>query len=330
MSVPIISIVVPVYNTEKYLDQCLESLSAQTEKNIEVIVVDDGSTDRSAEICDEWAAKDSRIRVIHQKNGGVVAACRTGFDTATGLYFTKVDSDDWVEKDFCKTLGNLAVDNDLDMIISGYISERNSKAINTKFKKNCVDTGYNLVVEHGCVHTSADICYTCRMAFRIEFLREHNLFFGEGMKIGEDTVLNVTALEKAQRVMAIDYAGYHYRDDNMNSVMRQIYKPSLENDLNAQYSVRSSCFSGVDSYMADLALYYISSWFGGVINNCKNSPNAITHNDVKRILNAPWVAESFKRLGFKLPVSNNKEYILALVAKFRLSLLYYLYIKYKG
>lgn len=67
MSVPIISIVVPVYNTEKYLDQCLESLSAQTEKNIEIIVVDDGSTDSSALICDNWAQKDNRIRVIHQK-----------------------------------------------------------------------------------------------------------------------------------------------------------------------------------------------------------------------------------------------------------------------
>lgn len=107
MSVPIISIVVPVYNTEKYIDQCLESLSAQTEKNIEIIVVDDGSTDCSATICDEWAKRDNRICVIHQKNGGVVSACRTGFEVAKGLYFTKVDSDDWVKKDFCETLGIL-------------------------------------------------------------------------------------------------------------------------------------------------------------------------------------------------------------------------------
>lgn len=216
------------------------------------------------------------------------------------------------------------------MIISGYISEKHNKAFTTKFKKNCVDTGYNLVAEHGRVHTSADICYTWRMAFRTEFLREHKLFFGEGMKIGEDTVLNVTALEKAQRVMAIDYAGYHYRDDNMQSVMRQIFKPSLEKDLNAQFSVRSSCFSNVDSYMNDLALYYIGGWFGGVINNCKNSPGSITYKDVKRILNTPWVVGSFRRLGFKLPVGNTKEYILMLAAKLRLSLPYYLYIKYKG
>lgn len=111
-----------------------------------------------------------------KKNGGVVTACRTGFDTATGLYFTKVDTDDWVKNDFCETLGKLAADNNLDMIISGYFSERQSQDIITKFKKNIVDTGYNLVAKHGQVHTSADICYSVRMAFRTEFLREHNLF----------------------------------------------------------------------------------------------------------------------------------------------------------
>lgn len=330
MSVPIISIVVPVYNTEKYLDQCLESLSAQTEKNIEIIVVDDGSTDSSALICDNWTQKDNRIRVIHQKNGGVVTACRTGFDTATGLYFTKVDSDDWVKNDFCETLGKLAADNNLDMIISGYFSERQSQDIITKFKKNIVDTGYNLVAKHGQVHTSADICYSVRMAFRTEFLREHNLFFGQGMKIGEDTVLNVTALEKAQRVMAIDYSGYHYRDNNNNSVMRKAYKESLENDLHKQFLVRSNCFADIPSYSYDLAVYYFTVWFYSVINNCKYSPDGLTYRDIKRILNSDWVVFCFKKLGFKLPCTSKKEYIMAMVAKFRLATFYYLYLKIKG
>ena len=330
MSVPIMSIVVPVYNTEKYLNQCLESLAAQTEKDIEIIVVDDGSTDNSATLCDEWAKKDSRIRVIHQKNGGVVAACRTGFDVATGLYFTKVDSDDWVKKDFCKTLGKLAADNNLDMIISGYYSEKHSQAIITKFKKNIVDTGYNLVAEHGHIHTSADICYSVRMAFRTDFLREHNLFFGEGMKIGEDTVLNVTALEKAQRAMATDYAGYHYRDNNVESVMRKNYKESLESDLHKQFSIRSNCFADIPSYSYDLAVYYFTAWFYSVINNCKNSPDGLTYRDIKRILNSDWVVFCFKKLGFRLPCSSRKEYILALVAKFRLASVYYLYLKIKG
>lgn len=330
MSVPIISIVVPVYNTEKYLDQCLESLSAQTERNLEIVVVDDGSTDGSALICDKWAEKDSRIRIIHQKNGGVVAACRTGFDAATGLYFTKVDSDDWVEKDFCETLGNLAANNKLDMIISGYISEKYGKAFITKFKKNCVDTGYNLVAEHGQVHTSADICYTWRMAFRTEFLRDHKLFFGDGMKIGEDTVLNVTALEKAQRVMAIDYAGYHYRDNNTDSVMRKTYKDSLENDLSKQFDIRSKCFADIPSSLYDLAVYYFTAWFYAAINNCMNSPNGLRYRDIRRILYSDWVIFCFRKLGFKLPCTNRKEYIMALVAKFRLATVYYLYLKIKG
>ncbi len=327
---PVFSIVVPVYNTEKYLNQCLESLANQTETNIEIIVVDDGSTDNSGRICDEWAGRDKRICVIHQNNSGVVKACRKGFEVANGLYFAKVDSDDWVEKDFYETLGRNLINENLDMIIADYISESFSAPIKTQYKKNCIMSGYELIKEHGRVHTSADICYSWRMAFKKSFLKEKGLFFGEGMRIGEDTVLNVTALAAAKRVMAIDYAGYHYRDNNTDSVMRQVYKASLEHDLSAQYAVRRAYFSDIDSYMYDLSVYYITCWLYGALSNCKNSPEGIRYKDIKRILNTKWVTDSFKYLGFKLPFLTKKEYVMALVAKFKLSLLYYLYYKVKG
>ncbi len=323
---PLFSIVVPVYNNEQYLDQCLKSLTEQTEENIEILVVDDGSTDSSGEICDAWAKQDERIRVFHQPNSGVVKACRTGFDAATGLYFTKVDSDDWVESDFCEVLGHYLLENDLDMIISDYISERLGDNVETGYVKDVVMSGYELVKTHGKVNTSGDICYTWRMAFSIAFLRENNLFFGEGMRIGEDTVLNVTSLSKADRVMAIDYAGYHYRDSE-NGVMRSKYKPTLEKDLNTQYYIRTDCFSGLDSYMHDLSLYYINTLFYSVLNNCKNSSGGLQCEDVRRILKTVWVKESFKFLGFRLPAYSAKEYILLCIAKFRLAKLYYYIIR---
>lgn len=326
ISGPLFSIVVPVYNTEKYIDQCLQSLVTQTQSNIEIIVVDDGSTDSSGALCDEWALKDERIRVVHQPNSGVVKACRTGFDLATGLYFSKVDSDDWVEPDFCEVLGNYLLDNELDMIISNYLSEREGEK-RTQYKKNIVMTGYELVKAHGKVHTTADICYSCRMIFNVSFLRRNNLFFGENMKIGEDTVLNLKALSKAERVMAVDYAGYHYRDDNETSVMRSKYKPTLERDLIAQYSVRGSCFSDIDSYMYDLSCYYINTLFYSVLNNCKNSPDGLQYADVRRILNTNWVKESFKLLGFKMSAYSGKEYVLLCIAKLRFAMLYYLIIR---
>lgn len=93
---PIISVIVPVYKTEKYIDRCLESIMRQTMKDLEVILIDDGSPDNSGIICDEWAKRDSRIKVIHQKNAGAGAARNVGLKAATGEYIGFVDSDDWI------------------------------------------------------------------------------------------------------------------------------------------------------------------------------------------------------------------------------------------
>ena len=94
---PLISVIVPVYRVEKYLDRCLQSIAGQTYRNLEIILVDDGSPDSSGAICDAWAAKDSRIRVIHKKNAGAGAARNTGLDVATGEIISMIDSDDYLE-----------------------------------------------------------------------------------------------------------------------------------------------------------------------------------------------------------------------------------------
>jgi len=93
----LISVIVPVYIVEPYLDRCVQSIVNQTYKNLEIILVDDGSPDNSPAMCDAWAEKDSRIRVIHKENGGVSSARNAGLDMATGSYITFVDADDWLE-----------------------------------------------------------------------------------------------------------------------------------------------------------------------------------------------------------------------------------------
>lgn len=104
---PLISIIIPVYNVEQYLGKCLDSVLAQTYKNLEIILVDDGSTDNSGTICDEYKKKDRRIRVIHQINQGVSAARNAGLNIATGSYIGFVDGDDWLELDMYEYLLNL-------------------------------------------------------------------------------------------------------------------------------------------------------------------------------------------------------------------------------
>lgn len=101
---PLISVIVPVYNVSAYLDRCMQSLVGQTYRNLEIILVDDGSTDNSGQLCDLWAEKDSRIRVIHRKNNGLSQARNTGLDAATGDYITFVDSDDILSPHLCQVL----------------------------------------------------------------------------------------------------------------------------------------------------------------------------------------------------------------------------------
>lgn len=114
-----ISIIIPVYNVEKYLNKCLNSVIEQTYKNIEVILIDDGSTDNSGKICDEYAKNDIRIKIIHQQNGGVSTARNNGLEHATGKYITFVDSDDYIEKEMIETMAKKIMKKNADIVICG-------------------------------------------------------------------------------------------------------------------------------------------------------------------------------------------------------------------
>ena len=118
---PEVSIIVPVYKVEKYLDRCIESLIAQTLSDIEIILVDDGSPDNCPSLCDRWAKKDSRIKVIHKENGGLGFARNSGLDIACGEYVGFVDSDDFVKHDMYEALYSAAKNEDADIAMCGFL-----------------------------------------------------------------------------------------------------------------------------------------------------------------------------------------------------------------
>ena len=115
-----ISVVVPVYKVEIYLDKCIQSVLNQTFRDFELILVDDGSPDRCGEICDQWAEKDHRIRVIHKSNGGLSDARNAGISQAKGEWLSFVDSDDWIAEDMLETLYRLAIDHDAEISCSNF------------------------------------------------------------------------------------------------------------------------------------------------------------------------------------------------------------------
>ena len=122
MTSPLVSITVPIYKVQKDLPRCLDSLINQTLENIEIILVDDGSPDQCGNICDEYAAKDHRIKVIHKENGGLASARQAGLELCSGIYYTVCDGDDWVEADIYEKLYNKAVAEDADIVLSNYYS----------------------------------------------------------------------------------------------------------------------------------------------------------------------------------------------------------------
>ncbi len=132
---PLISVIVPVYNVEEYLDKCVESLVNQTYENLEILLIDDGSPDRCPQMCDEWAQKDNRIKVVHKENGGLSSARNAGLDNCAGEYVGFIDSDDWVDLKFFETLYNNLVEDDADISVVGVwkVYETEMKSQTEKF-----------------------------------------------------------------------------------------------------------------------------------------------------------------------------------------------------
>ena len=129
MSNPLISVVIPIYNVENYLNECVDSVINQTYKNIEIILVDDGSPDNCPKICDEYAKKDNRIKVIHKKNGGLSDARNCGINQSNGEFIAFVDSDDYIEKDYLSSMYKNLKDNDVKIAACGYVNLVNDKDV---------------------------------------------------------------------------------------------------------------------------------------------------------------------------------------------------------
>lgn len=135
MSNPVISIIVPVYNVEEYLDCCIKSIVKQTYKELEIILIDDGSTDSSGNICDKYSENDNRIVVIHKENGGLSSSRNAGLDNATGEYLAFVDADDYVEEQYIEKLYNACIKHSADISICDYYNFDENKVYNSKDNK---------------------------------------------------------------------------------------------------------------------------------------------------------------------------------------------------
>lgn len=223
---PKVSVIIPVYNVENYLEQCLDSILNQTYRNLEIIVVDDGSTDRSGEICDAYTLRHSNLKVIHKENAGLGMARNTGLEYISGEYVTFLDSDDWLEPDMIQQLYNGIVSQNVDVCKAGFRRVTNEKEV--LFERSYQDEYFpgeyarlellpRMIGSSPSQHDSVEMC-VCAVLYRAALIKQHALRFpSERELISEDLVFNIDYMQFADGACTISYSGYNYRM-NMGSL----------------------------------------------------------------------------------------------------------------
>lgn len=215
----LISVVVPIYNTGDYLKKCIESILCQTYKNLDIILVDDGSTDDSPQICDFYSEKDGRITVIHKPNGGLVSARKAGVSAAKGDYIVNVDGDDWIEPERINVLVKDGIMHfGADMVyMAGYSRDYaddhiiiepdiSPQTFNTNQKAQLLSMIFD---EQEAFKVKLGWCL-CAWAIKRELLQEKQPLINEKIVLGEDAICVLFCLVSAQRVSVIKQNGYHY------------------------------------------------------------------------------------------------------------------------
>lgn len=200
-----ISIIVTVYNVEDCLKRCLDSIIKQTFSDFEVLLIDDGSTDNSGIICDEYAQKDNRFKAIHKENGGVGSARRVGIDNASGTYSIHIDADDWVEPDMLSTLYSTASGEDSDMVICDYFEDNGNQSRIIRQNPGQL-TNKNII--RGLSHKLHGSCWN--KLIRLDCYKKFGLNFTDGIDFGEDRIMLHRLLSYPMKISYCPQAFYHY------------------------------------------------------------------------------------------------------------------------
>lgn len=217
---PLVTIIVPVYNAQEYLHRCIGSLLEQSFVDFELLLINDGSKDNSGVICDEYAAKDERIRVFHKENGGVSSARNLGLDNAKGIWISYVDSDDWVAKDYLKNLvGHAKIGIDLVISFPTYIYTDGSSSKPNYLSKLVDEHNFEKIfVEHS-MHQNTS---PWSKLFRREIIESANIRFCEDMHIGEDLLFLYTYMLSTAKIYISSDTDYFYSYDLETSLTKRV------------------------------------------------------------------------------------------------------------
>ncbi len=276
MNNPLISVIVPIYNVEKYLDQCVSSIVSQTYKNIEIILVDDGSPDNCPKMCDDWAKKDERIKVIHKQNGGLVSARKAGLLSSTGEYVTAVDSDDYIDETLLEKAVSIITSNDSPDVVS--FNYTRVFPDHEDLVKNIFDGLYvggdldmvknSLFYDKTLPGTKSGVIFgICSKFFKREIVIDKQLSVPENITRGEDIAVTAPTIIDCNSLYFCSFAGYYYRA-NPTSIINSYDKKEFD-----RLHVLFNYLNGIidDKYLNQVLVCLLNMYILAMKHTCLNS-----------------------------------------------------------
>ena len=317
---PKLSVIIPVFNVASYLDGCLASVCEQTFRDMEIICIDDGSSDSSGEILSRWADSDPRIRVFRQPNSGPSRTRNAGLDQATGDYVAFADADDRLAPEMYARLLEKALTQDLDVVGCSYVTYPDGRHSVFSLKTGTVLDFHALIASDDHVESSNDLCFVWRYLFRRSTLEKGHIRFTPELRMAEDMVFVTEAMAASRRILLMEEAYYYYRIDNPASLMKSSHDPARLNAIPLSWRVKmdqirrfrmddfSPCSAGLARYTLRTLLPMMMAAL----------PAEAGREGVRNILSTEMLRESCRMLGYTNPFDNWKEYLYYLAVKFRL------------
>lgn len=317
---PKVSVIIPVYNAEKYLHKCVDSVLNQTLDDIEIILVDDGSTDTSPAICDDYERQYDNIKVIHKENGGASVARNVGLDNATGEYVGFVDSDDYIAPEMYEKLLYVCKEQQCEMAICNYQTIKNGKVFGTgkiKFPVNVRISHDELAKIMETANDGGYLWFNWNKIFSRNVIEGNNIRFKTEVQYGEDTPFNMEAMLNSTGVAFIDETLYFY-EQTENSAMRSRHKHNFPEKLEKLYENKLHILNQyqIDGFQ-DMCIYTMTHTLPLLFENELHYRRKLSDKVeiYRKMRNSRMVDDSMKSCSPRLIQSRLK--YLALLLKYR-------------
>ncbi len=327
---PVFSVIVPVYKVEKYIDRCVKSLMDQTFSDIEIILVDDGSPDNCGKMCDEYASKDARVKVIHKENGGVTLARRSGTEASSGEYISYVDGDDWVDERYFEKFYDIVKKHNPDIVFCGAVWAYEDRFVEEKF--NCSSGHYcRQDIEEKVfpilIETCEDRSFRASMwgaVLKREKYSDSYWNVDSEIKIGEDQAFIKPCVFSAESMYVMDDCLYFYRQ-NPTSVTKNKKCRNFEEPLLISKHIEGRINIDMADFKKQLYRYTVHNLFNVAYTQFnQKKPYREIVREIRKQLKRPYYAEAIAKAEFRF---GTKGYFALWAIRLRCYPLLFLYCK---